>query len=157
MLLRERKKQTAKIIAYRYKDSRKPTSRSAAGVTSGCSNTFLASSQGHSSGTCIPPFFFFPSSASASASAFSAALGMGQKKSQYKIRDGWQCKIKVVVIGVLPTLQEILPRLEGKQRNRIQYIPTYFSRKCSTTPARPLCSLISFRADLGPTPLIGSR
>lgn len=47
------------------------TSTSLAGVTSGVSNSFFASSQGHSSGTEIPPFFFLPSSA---ASSFAACL-----------------------------------------------------------------------------------
>jgi hypothetical protein len=63
-----------------YDNRHKLTSSSAAGVTSGCSNTFFASSQGHSSGTCTPLFFFLPSSASAFASAFSAALGGKEEK-----------------------------------------------------------------------------
>lgn len=34
---------------------------------------------------------------------------------------------------------------------------THFSRKCSITAPRLPCSRMSFSADLGPTPLIGSR
>ena len=113
-------------MARRCRGNDERTSTSSAGFTSGLRKSFLASSQGHSSGTRTPPCLTFLPSPSA------AALVSSRSACLYEIHRQ-QCTVH-------------------KQKKI-----TYFSRSISTTLSSVPYSRMYLSADLGPTPLIGSR